>query len=93
MVECPRLLEVRIRLICDDIRNILKINLIINHEFVLLGRFPEGTMNCDDKYLIGITPITALKLIMRKSCKKVLPQLATWREEMEQVKCGEFMRL
>ncbi len=57
-----------------EIKNVLKIDLKISQEFILLGKMPNGIVGVEDKYLIRILRITALKLLTKKLAPETLPK-------------------
>ena len=69
----------------------MKIELDLNNTFILLGKMPTQIINPDDKYLMRILRITAIKLVTKNWLQKISPTIKKWREMINQVKEMEMM--
>ena len=65
---------------------VLKMDLKIDNEFILLWRIPSQIITTDDLYLIRILRLTALKLVTKNWLHKISPSIEKWRDLMDQVK-------
>ena len=88
--SCPILKEYWKR-IGEEMTKTFKTQVDLSNTFVLLGKTPEGIVKLEDKYLIKILRITAIKLITKNWLQKPSPTIKKWKEMTNQVKEMEIL--
>lgn len=68
-----------------EINTVFKWVIYLNMDFVLLGKTVDNIQNENDKYLLRILRITALKQITRNWLQKTCPLIVKWRETVQQI--------